>query len=464
MQMVSASKGFGSTATPDGPGDQAGNELNRCLLRIRENNAAVNAIITEADRETLSDENIAKARATSPLYGMPVAVKDNIDTKGLRTTVGSQIMRSRVPDEDAPVVRMLRAAGAIIVGKTNLPEFCLGGTTKNAHFGDCANPWDSRRVPGGSSGGSAAAVAAEMCVAALGSDTGGSIRIPSALCGVTGLRPTLGRVSNRGVFPVSPTFDTVGPIAYSALDVGRLFSVLAQFDVDDPTSIEPPGNLLPLDSQPAIGTLRIGVPNDPFVLDVQPSVAAAIQDALSVFVDLGCRLVPVTLSGIEKALSDARLLIKADAARMNREHVQRSSSQIGAEVLAWLHAGADVGFEQYSDAVARRRAWRHSVSELFRRVDVIATPTVSMTAPDITQADHTVITEELTKLTSPWAHAGVPAITLPCRSPDGKLPVGLQLIAAWWNEALLIRLGTLFQATTDFHMRRPAFPVSAASR
>jgi aspartyl-tRNA(Asn)/glutamyl-tRNA(Gln) amidotransferase subunit A len=255
----------------------------------------------------------------------------------------------------------------------------------------------------------------------------------------------------------------VGPIAYSALDVGKVYSVLAGFDGQDPTSIKPPGNVPASDCQLAIRVLRIGIPSDPFVLGVQPCVTAAIEVALRALEDLGCRLVPVTLPGIEEALADARLLIKADAARVNREHVQKSSSQIGGDVLAWLRAGAKVGPKQYSDAVARRRKWRQSVSALFQRVDVIATPTVSMVAPAIAHRNHAEITEELTKLTSPWAHAGVPGLTLPCRAAKENLPIGLQLVAAWWNERLLIRLGAAFQAATDFHLRRPEFPIHAAT-
>ena len=429
----------------------------RCLERIGQDNRLINAIITEVCAESVIEATRESARsgASSVLRGMTIGIKDNIDTAGILTTAGSCLFRMNVPAADAPVVQRLRAAGAIIVGKTNLPEFCLGGTTQNPHFGDCENPWDIGRIPGGSSGGSAAAVAAQMCTGAIGTDTGGSIRIPSALCGVTGLRPTLGRVSTRGTFPVSHAFDTVGPIAYSALDVARIYAVIAGFDDQDPASVEASVESSSFGWQDGIAGVRIGIAHDAFLANVQPSVAAAVAVATQVLGELGCIASPIALTGIEEALIDARRLIWADAARIHSERLAHHADAIGAPVLARLRAGAATRYEDYADAVRRRQIWRRKVWQMFREVDLIVMPTVPREAPLRSAADTVTATEDLTRLTSPWAHAGVPAITVPCGFTGAGLPVGMQMIAGWWMESLLLKAAVAYQTRSEWHLRRP---------
>ena len=436
--------------------------VRQCLEHVRAYDRDVNAVITVVGEPALANAAVADAaaaegRSLGPLHGMPVMLKDNIATAGTRTTSGSKFFADSVPAVDAEVVRRLKRAGAIVVGKTNMAEFALGGTTQNHHFGRCRNPWDLERVPGGSSGGSAAAVATEMCAGALGTDTGGSIRIPAALTGVAGLRPTAGRVSNLGTTPVSREHDTIGPIARTVVDAARLFAAIAGDERQDASpAAQTPEDLLPAFGEPIDG-IRVGVPTG-FCFDrLHPEIADAVGAAAPALERLGAVMRAIDLPDIEPAFAAARGMIIADAAAFHRERLAQRPDDFGPDVREWLRDGAAIRPHEYERFLENRRIWRRTVAELFRSVDLVLSPTVGIPAPPIAECDAmTEVTLDLTRLTTPWAFAGVPALSVPCGLTAGGLPVGLQLVAAWGHEWLLLRAGAAYQSVTDWHLARPA--------
>ena len=452
----------GSGHRPTAPEAGAVGGVRRCLEHVRAYDCDVNAVITVVGEPALveaveADASAREGRSLGLVHGMPVMLKDNIETAGIRTTSGSKFFANWVPAVDAEVVRRLKRAGAIVVGKTNMAEFALGGTTQNPHFGRCRNPWDLGRVPGGSSGGSAAAVASDMCVGALGTDTGGSIRIPAALTGVVGLRPTVGRVSNRGTTPVSPEHDTVGPIARSVADVARLFSAIAADDAQDSSlAAQTLEDLAPTLDDPIDG-VRIGLPAG-FCFDrLHPDIADAVRAAAATLERLGAVLRDIDLPNIELAFAAARGMIISNAAAVHRDRLEQRPDDFGPDVREWLHNGAAIPPHKYERFLERRRMWRQTVACLFRSVDLVLSPTVGIPAPRIAECEAmTEVTLDLTRLTTPWAFAGVPALSIPCGFSAQGLPVGLQLVAAWWNESLLLRVGAAYQSVTDWHLARPA--------
>ena len=452
----------GSSLRHPAPGTGAVGGVRRCLEHVRAYDFDVNAVITVVDEPALAeaaaaDASAVEGRSLGALHGMPVMLKDNIATAGIRTTSGSKIFADSVPAVDAEVVRRLKRAGAIIVGKTNMAELALGGTTQNRNFGRCRNPWDLDRVPGGSSGGSAAAVASDMCAGALGTDTGGSIRIPAALTGVAGLRPTAGRVSNRGTTPVSPEHDTVGPIARTVVDVARLFATIAGDDGRDsnPALRGPEG--LPATPGDPIGGARIGLPSS-FCFDrLHPEIADAVRAAAATLERLGAEFHDVDLPEVEPAFAAARGMIIADAAAVHRERLAQRPDDFASDVRVWLADGAAIRPHEYAGFLDCRRRWRRTVAERFRSVDLVLSPTVGIPAPRIAECEAmTEVTLDLTRLTTPWAFAGVPALSVPCGFSSEGLPIGLQLVAAWGRESLLLRVGAAYQSVTDWHLARPA--------
>ena len=434
----------------------------RCLERIRKLDSQINAFITVTESQALeaavrADQAAAENRWLGLLHGLTVSLKDNIDTAGIRTTMGSSFFAEHVPNRDAPVVERLRAAGAVLVGKVNLHEFAFGATTQNAHFGPCRNPWDPARVPGGSSGGSGASVAAEMCTVSLGTDTGGSVRIPAAMNGVSGLRPTPGRIPNRGTFPVSAPFDTVGPIAYRVDDVARVFAVLAGFDPEDPTSIERPlENFLPRlgDGIPGV---RVGVPRNFYFDDVDPEVRASVLAAAQAFEGLGAELVEVDVPGAEEAQArSAFCVLVADAAALHRARLETAPERFGSEVRRRLELGLGVTGTDYAAANRWLETWRHGLRGVFRDVDLVLTPTSPIPAPALADDEDLIeTTRALSRFTFGWAYAGIPALSVPCGSTRCGLPVGVQLVAAWWQESSLLRAGVAYQSVTTHHCNRP---------
>ena len=445
--------------------DSSAIELTECALdAIDRHNDAYNAIITPMPESARKDaEACDAARRTGArlglLHGMPVSLKDNIDVAGIRTTMASDFFSSNVAVKDAEVVKRLRLAGAVIVGKANLHEFACGATSQSQHFGPCLNPWNASHVPGGSSGGSGASVAAGMCVLSIGSDTGGSIRAPASFNGVAGFKPTNGAVPNRGSFPVSPPHDTLGPIARCVEDLAVCYSAIAGFDPEDPTSSKRPVDDVLVSSETTLQGLIIGQPRAFFHEALQPEVAANTEASVALLADLGARVVDIELHGAEEAWRLlSTVIVMTDAAALHRERMETESQRMGRDVYDRIAVGRDVSGIQYAEAIRFREHWRRRVEFLFGDgIDILAMPTTPFTAPlaDPT-ADMGLTSNRINRNNFPWSMAGVPALSLPSGFDECGLPTGLQLVASRWQDLKLLAVGKAFQNVTDWHLRSPS--------
>jgi aspartyl-tRNA(Asn)/glutamyl-tRNA(Gln) amidotransferase subunit A len=405
--------------------------------RWREIAAVTNAVVTRIDPPLPHAPG-------GPLAGVRVGLKDNIDTAGVRTSCGSAFFADRVPDTDAVVVTRLAEAGAEIVAKTNLSEFAIGLTSQNSASGPVRNPWDPTRVPGGSSGGSAAAVAAGLVDLALGTDTGGSVRLPAAACGVTGLRPGVGTVPDAGTFPMCEIVDTIGPLARTVPMVARAFAVLAGRPVRDPVPAPP---------------RRIGLPELWFD-DLDPGVAEVVAAAGQVFAAGGAELVPVQVAGIGAAQDVLYTVIYSGLLDLHRDRLA-DPGRFHAHTLARIQLGEGLTEGHRDEALTVRAEYQQGLDELFGEVDVLLTPTLPVDVPPAAGADDVAaLTRRLAQLTSPWSlHAG-PTLALPVgRHPVSGLPVGAQLTAGMGGEELLLDAGAWFQERTSWHAAVPPYAV-----
>ncbi len=427
-------------------------------------NAFVKVLRDEALQEAeAADHMLLAGHLLGPLHGVPVAIKDILTTAGITTTAGSKILADWKPEQDATVVRKLRQAGAVIIGKTNLHEFAFGVTTENPHYGNTRNPWNPDHVPGGSSGGSGAAVAMGMGYMAIGTDTGGSIRIPATLCGVSGIKPTYGRVSRFGCLPLSWSLDHVGPIARTAEDCARALQVLAGHDPLDPTSANRPVPNYLATLNDSIEGLTIGVPGDPFWDPIDPEVEAAVRAGIDVLRGLGARIVDVEFPLADDLVAMQTTILFADAAAYHHRWMRERPQDYDSRVLAGLQQGATVPAVDYVNAQRLRAVLREKINDVYRRVDLLAMPTTPVTAPKIGQAYETVavgngqmqLTRALTRNMSPFNLLGVPAMTVPCGFSSDELPIGLQIAGRAFDEATVLRAGHAYQQATDWHTWRP---------
>lgn len=387
-----------------------------------------------------------------PLHGIPLAIKDVIETQGVRTTAGSKILADYVPEQDSTVAARLNTAGAILLGKANLHEWAMGVSSANPFYGACLNPWNTAHIPGGSSGGSAAALAAELCLGALGSDTGGSIRIPAALCGVVGLKPTYGRVSLRGVLPVSWNLDHVGPMARRVYDVAVILQAIAGYDAADPYSV----NVLVDNYLAEIGGgvrgWRVAVADQGYFTNADPSVRAAVLAAARRFEQLGAQL-----HGVNLAVVLAGDMISADAAAYHHTRLQQQPEDFGDDVRARLQLAATTSALDYALARRAQVLLRRQLENFFIDYDLLLTPTTPTTAPARTQlASAEGARQNLIRFTVPFNLAGLPALSLPCGFDQAGLPIGLQLVTRRWAEAALLRAGQAYEQATDWHLARPS--------
>jgi aspartyl-tRNA(Asn)/glutamyl-tRNA(Gln) amidotransferase subunit A len=424
------------------------------LRRAQSLNPSINAFITYlTDSATRAAEESAKryrsGKPLGPLDGVPVAVKDIIYIQGVRCTAGSRILAENVAPYDAPVISRLKAAGAIILGTTNLHEFAAGTTSVNPHFGPVRNPWDQRKIAGGSSGGSAAAVASGIVPLALGTDTAGSVRIPAALCGVLGLKPTYGRVSRLGVVPLSTSLDTVGVLARSSSDAAALLKVISGHDREDATTIdaEVPGFDLSLPR----GDVKIGVVKNRF----QDAVDPAIEENFTTFVgrmgESGFALVDVELDGLAEIYERWLPIRRAEATAFHLRWLMKTPELYGADVRKLLELGKDVLAVDYVNAVNSRPSYMERLSSSMKGLDAVVLPCTAVPATGIDQETVNVrgteypVYSALSRLTLPFNYVGFPALSIPSGMVGGT-PVGVQLVGRLFEEEKVLRIAAAYEA------------------
>ena len=443
-------------------GQSAIEETRRCLNNIERFDSVVNAFISVLAESALREaESIDRAReqgaVSGLLAGVPISVKDCIDVAGTPCTNGSTLFADYVPEIDALVVQRLRQAGAVILGKTNLHEFAYGSTTQNPHYGSTRNPWDLDRIPSGSSGGAGASVAAQMCVGAVGSDTGGSVRTPAAINGVSGLRPSMGSIPMTGSFTrICPAIDTVGPLGESVEIVARMFAVMAGYDDDDLYSVrrEQPDFLGSLDN--GIKGIRIGLPQKFFFEDLEEGVGSAVEASAQRLAALGADIVEIELEGAEYAQQSVMPMVWADAYEYHRERVESAPEKFGRDVLDRILLGRDIAGCDYAAALRARERWNRTVDRTLEQVDVILTPTTPITAPLVEESsDMLSTTHHLTRFTYLFSWAGLPGLSVPCGFTSAGMPIGMLLNGRPWEETLLFQIGHSYQNDTDWHSRRP---------
>ncbi|HIE43392.1 MAG TPA: Asp-tRNA(Asn)/Glu-tRNA(Gln) amidotransferase subunit GatA [Candidatus Omnitrophica bacterium] len=461
--------------------------------RIEKLGEKINSYITLTTELALkqaekADEKLKKHEGLGPLTGIPVAIKDVISTKGVRTTCGSKILSNYVPIYDATVIERLRGDDAVFLGKTNMDEFAMGSSNENSAYGCVRNPWDTSVIPGGSSGGSAASVASDLTIMALGTDTGGSIRQPASMCGIVGLKPTYGRVSRFGLVAFASSLDQIGPITKDVEDASLLLNVIAGYDPMDSTSI--PGEIPDYTSflRNSTKNLRIGVPQEYFVEGIDKEVERAVLGAVELFKKLGAEVMEVSLPHTEYAVSAYYIIAPAEASsnlarydgvqygcRTKEERGRRSEDVsaivdmyektrdegFGDEVKRRIMLGTyalSKGFYEayYLKALKVRTLIKNDFEETFKKCDVIFTPTSPTPAFKIGEKISDPLQMYLSDIfTIPVNLAGLPAISIPCGFSSGGLPIGLQIIGKPFDEGRILQVAYTFEQNTDYHTKKP---------
>ena len=431
-----------------------------CLKRIANYNSLLNAFVTVTEEQALVAAREAEAeqrrgRWRSPLHGIPIALKDNIDTAAIRTTAASELFRDRIPSEDAEVVRRLKNAGAILLGKTNLHEFAYGGSSSITYFGPVHNPWALDRIPGGSSGGSAAATATGLCFGSLGTDTAGSVRIPACYCGIVGFKPTYGRVSNRGVIPLSWTLDHVGPICRTVEDAALMLGVIAGYDEQDTTTMNVPVPDYSRDLRTHPSKLRLAIARTPYFDDLDPEIAKAVDTAIGVLSRLTAGVSEVTLPPAGFLPGDPFSNLRAiEAYAYHAEWITKSPEKyqrVTRDRIIQLSAGV-----QAADYVQARRQLdrlRREIKNTFSNVDLLITPT--MPRPPVPIEEGATFEAVPTRNTAPFDVFGLPTISVPCGFMSAGLPIGLQIIGAPFAESRVLALAHAYEQVTEWHNRHP---------
>jgi aspartyl-tRNA(Asn)/glutamyl-tRNA(Gln) amidotransferase subunit A len=441
-----------------------------CLQRIERYNPAINAFITIAKESALTTAREREAEARQgkwrgPLHGIPIALKDNIDTAGMRTTGASELFKDRVPAEDAEVTRRLKDGGAILLGKLNMHEFAYGATSAISYFGPVHNPWALDRVSGGSSGGSAAAIATGLCFGTLGTDTGGSIRIPSSYCGVVGLMPTYGRVSNRGVIPMAWTLDHVGPICKTVEDAAILLGIIAGYDEMDPTTVDTAVPDYSAAFQMRVSKLRVGLPRAGFYENLDPEYAKAVEAAIDVVRKLTASVTEVRLP---RAVA-APIIWGPETYAYHAKWLTESPQKYQAATRALMIRSNEVKPDVYAEARRQVDLVRREIKTVFQSVDLLVTPTMktppatiaaSVNAPAPNPRATPAPNGGAANSGNPWAFDvyGLPAITIPCGFTNAGLPIGLQISAAHFAETTMLALAHAYEQATEWHTRHPALP------
>jgi aspartyl-tRNA(Asn)/glutamyl-tRNA(Gln) amidotransferase subunit A len=432
----------------------------KLLERVDSTNKKLNAYITVLPEEALAaasraEKEIVAGTVRSPLHGVPVGLKDIIYTRGVKTTMGSEIFRNYVPDHDAAVVEKLKQAGAIIIGKLNTHQFAYGPTGDRSYFGPVKNPYDATKITGGSSSGSGAAVAASLCYAALGTDTAGSVRIPASCCGIVGMKPTLGRVSKYGVFPLSWTLDHVGPMTRTVEDNALLLSVLSGYDTRDPYSAQEDTEDFTRELGRGIRGSVVGVPSSFYFENVEGEVDARIRQAIETLRDLGAEIREIEIPHAREILLAQRAILASEAFAVHEERLRNQSERFEEEVKDRLFTGEPIRAYEYVKAQQTKQLAREEFNRALEQADTIVAPTAPILPTDIDQREVNIdgykehVRSALTRLTGPTNLNGFPNLSIPCGFSSSGLPIGLQMTGRPFDEAGLYRLAHAFeQAST----------------
>jgi aspartyl-tRNA(Asn)/glutamyl-tRNA(Gln) amidotransferase subunit A len=434
-----------------------------CLARIEQLNPTLNAFISVMHDSALeqahkAEDEIRAGNWRGPLHGIPIGLKDLIDTAGVKTTCASALFLDRVPTEDAEVVRHLKSAGAVLIGKQNMQEFAYGGTSTSSYFGPVHNPWDLDRIAGGSSGGSAAAVATGMCFGAIGTDTGGSIREPAAFCGIVGLKATYGRVSTRGAFPLSPSLDHVGPLCRNVIDTALMLQAIAGYDRLDTTCAD-----VPIDSYTEASNVktkpRIGIVRRPFFDDLDPEIEKAVDEALRQIGTVSSDILEIDLPSTPTAVQAPEVYA------VHSKYFAASPELYGPWIQERLKQAAAVDTVTYILARQELDRVRRFVGEVFSRVDLLVTPTTPVPPITITEAMN-MSPEPAGELwlrnTRPLNAYGLPTISIPCGFTRGGLPIGLQISGPHFSEGSLLSFAYAFEQAKPEHSRAPDVPATCS--
>ena len=431
-----------------------------CLDQIEKLNPTLNAFITVTAELALAqaraaEDEIGRGNWRGPLHGIPLALKDLIDTAGIRTTAASALFEDRVPAEDAEVVRRLKNAGAVLLGKQNLHECAYGGSSMISYYGEVRNPWNPSCIAGGSSGGSAASVAAGLGYAAIGTDTAGSVREPAALCGIVGLKPTYGRVSTRGVIPLSLSLDHVGPLARTASDAAVLLQAIAAHDARDANSVDAPVPDYLAALREGLKPLKIGIPRKFFYEELDREVASAVEQAIGIVSALGNDLFEIVIE-----VPTDRTLQAAEAYAYHAKFVSRSPELYQPETLRRIRSGEEISADEFEKRRRELKQIRSSIHKAFEKVDALLTPTAPVPAPAIDELKRNpellrpceLLLLRNTRPVNVW---GLPAISIPCGFTSAGLPVGLQIIGPHWREDRVLQLAHAYEQATQWHRHNP---------
>jgi aspartyl-tRNA(Asn)/glutamyl-tRNA(Gln) amidotransferase subunit A len=472
--------------------------VGKTLERINLLEPKIGAYLQVTEKEALTkareiDRKLAKGESVGPLAGVPIAVKDNIVTKGVQTTAASKILEGFIPPYDATVVKRLRSADTVIVGKTNLDEFAMGSSTENSGYKVTRNPWDIDRVPGGSSGGSAAAVAAEMCCAALGSDTGGSIRQPASLCGVVGLKPTYGLVSRYGLIAFASSLDQIGPITKDVRDAAIILNVISGRCENDSTSLDVAAQDFAAHVEEKIDGIRLGLPKEYFALSADLEVTEAVQAAAKLYEKLGAKIKEVSLPHTDAAIATYYIIANAEASSnlarytgihySNRQmHMTKGEDSLfaqdiidgtrtlfGREVKRRIMLGTFVLSSGYYDAYYIKALKVQSLiyrdfEEVFKEVDALITPTSPTPAFRIGENIKDPLTMYLCDVMTVGTNlAGIPTISIPCGFSSRGLPIGMQIIGNRLSDDRILQIARAYERETEFHKKKPRIDTDKAS-
>ncbi len=436
------------------------------LARIDAHNRKVNAFVTPTPDLALKEAKAAEAALRrgdwrGPLHGIPIGQKDLYSTKGVRTTCASRLLKRHVPKEDATVVARYKAAGTVLLGKLNTHEFAYGPTNDSSCFGPSRNPWDLTRFTGGSSGGSGAAVALDLCAGATGSDTGGSIRIPSSACGITGIKPTYGRASRAGIFPLCWSMDHPGPMAHSAEDCAILLQPIVGRDPRDPTTVDRPIPNYRAALEGSIKGLKIGLPKYYFYDRALPAVEKAVLKAVDVLKSLGASVRVVSIPHIDYAAAAAITMYLCEASAYHDDVIATKGDAFTEQVRLYVELGNYVLAKDYLHAQRFRSLLGQEVAAVMETVDVLALPTLPITAQKLGQESITIrgkpdaVFGALIRNTEPFNLTGLPVVSLPCGFDEDGMPIGLSIVGRPFDEAQILKVGHAYQRETDWHKQRP---------